>query len=67
MQLCVLYDGIMVSNDNFRDISDEGPDMREAVSQKLLQFTFLPGGNTVMFQQDPLGRSGPDLESFLKF
>ena len=66
MQYSALEGAIMVTNDNYRDLLNEGPEMREAIEKRLLMFTFMPGG-TLMFPQDPLGRGGPTLEEFLRF
>ncbi len=55
----------MVSNDNFRDLVHESPEMRDAIEQRLLMFTFMPG-DILMFPQDPLGRNGPTLDKFLR-
>ncbi len=56
----------MVSNDNYRDLMSEGPEMREAIERRLLMFTFMPG-DTLMFPQDPLGKGGPTLDEFLSY
>lgn len=58
--------GIIVSNDNYRDLVEEDPLMRETVESRLLMFNWV-AGDTLMFPQDPLGRHGPNLDTFLMF
>ena len=57
--------GVIVSNDNFRDLVDEDPSWREAIEKRLLMFTF--ADDLFMPPTDPLGRSGPHLDVFLRF
>ena len=57
--------GVIVSNDNYRDIMNESEEMRAAVQQRLLMFNFV--GNTLMIPHDPLGRNGPTLDQYLSF
>ncbi|XP_068954063.1 protein KHNYN [Petaurus breviceps papuanus] len=57
-------DGIIVSNDQFRDLSDESVKWAEIIRERLLPFTFV--GNIFMVPDDPLGREGPTLDEFLK-
>jgi len=57
--------GIVVSRDNFRDIYEESPQHRETIMKRILMPTFV--GDVLMFPDDPLGRSGPRLDEFLRF
>ncbi|XP_066588644.1 probable ribonuclease ZC3H12C [Prorops nasuta] len=57
-------EGIVVSNDQFRDLFAENPKWRETIKYRLLAPTFV--GDYVMFPQDPLGRRGPTLDEFLR-
>ena len=57
--------GVIVSNDNFRDLVDEDLTWREAIEKRLLMFTF--ADDLFMPPTDPLGRSGPHLDVFLRF
>ncbi|XP_037671552.1 NEDD4-binding protein 1 isoform X2 [Choloepus didactylus] len=56
--------GIIVTNDNFREFVTESVSWREIITKRLLQYTFV--GDIFMVPDDPLGRSGPRLEEFLK-
>ncbi|CAG7837877.1 unnamed protein product, partial [Allacma fusca] len=58
--------GIIVSNDNFRDLYDEQPLWREAIRDRILQYTWVHE-NYIMFPPDPLGPTGPPLDQFLRF
>lgn len=56
--------GIILSNDNYRDLVNESREMRRAIEERLLQFNFR---NDRFFPTpDPLGR-GSTLENFLEF
>ncbi|XP_036591107.1 protein KHNYN [Trichosurus vulpecula] len=57
-------DGIIVSNDQFRDLSEESVKWAEIIRERLLPCTFV--GNIFMVPDDPLGREGPTLDEFLK-
>ena len=57
--------GIVVSNDQFNDIKNESPALLETVKKRKLGFTWAK--DKLMFPEDPLGRYGPTLDSFLKF
>ncbi|CAK6436573.1 unnamed protein product [Pipistrellus nathusii] len=56
--------GIIVTNDNFREFVTESVSWREIITKRLLQYTFV--GDIFMVPDDPLGRSGPHLEEFLR-
>lgn len=57
-------DGIIVSNDQFRDLAEESEKWMAIIRERLLPFTFV--GNLFMVPDDPLGRNGPMLDEFLK-
>ncbi|XP_053449531.1 protein KHNYN isoform X1 [Nycticebus coucang] len=57
-------DGIIVSNDQFRDLAEESEKWMAIIRERLLPFTFV--GNLFMVPDDPLGRHGPTLDEFLK-
>ncbi|XP_070710607.1 protein KHNYN [Pempheris klunzingeri] len=57
-------DGVIVTNDNLRDLSDETAAWRDIIKKRLLQYTFV--GDHFMVPDDPLGRGGPHLDDFLR-
>ncbi|CAK6977568.1 protein KHNYN [Scomber scombrus] len=64
LQLAQKTDGVIVTNDNLRDLSDESNVWREIIKKRLLQYTFV--GDHFMVPDDPLGRGGPHLDDFLR-
>jgi len=66
VQCAAAIGGIIVSNDNFRDLVEEQPSWRNIISNRVLQFTWVIG-DLIMFPPDPLGRNGPPLTEFLRF
>lgn len=64
LQLSQKTDGVIVTNDNLRDLSDETPVWRDIIKKRLLQYTFV--GDHFMVPDDPLGRGGPHLDNFLR-
>ncbi|XP_048656498.1 probable ribonuclease ZC3H12D [Marmota marmota marmota] len=56
-------DGIIVSNDNYRDLQNENPEWKWFIEQRLLMFSFV--NDRFMPPDDPLGRRGPTLSNFL--
>ncbi|KAI9546269.1 hypothetical protein NQZ68_028685 [Dissostichus eleginoides] len=64
LQLAQKTDGVIVTNDNLRDLSDESLVWREIIKKRLLQYTFV--GDHFMVPDDPLGRGGPHLDIFLR-
>ncbi|XP_048210508.1 probable ribonuclease ZC3H12D [Perognathus longimembris pacificus] len=56
-------DGVIVSNDNYRDLQSENPEWRWFIEQRLLMFSFV--NDRFMPPDDPLGRRGPTLSNFL--
>ncbi|CAM4509569.1 unnamed protein product [Leuciscus chuanchicus] len=55
--------GVIVTNDNLRDLVDESPAWRDIIKKSLLQYVF--AGDLFMLPDDPLGRGGPHLRVFL--
>ncbi|XP_047031909.1 probable ribonuclease ZC3H12B isoform X2 [Helicoverpa zea] len=64
LRLAAETDGIVVSNDNYRDLAAENPDFRKVVEERLLMYSFV--NDRFMPPDDPLGRSGPTLDAFLR-
>lgn len=56
-------DGVIVSNDSYRDLQSENPEWRWFIEQRLLMFSFV--NDRFMPPDDPLGRRGPTLSNFL--
>lgn len=65
VQCAAEHDGIIVSNDNYRDLHAENPNWRQTIDKRLLMWTWC--GDMIMFPMDPCGRYGPTLEQFLRF
>ncbi len=65
VQYAALKKGVVVSNDNYRDLAKEDRNMARTIEWNLLQFNFI--GNMLIFPDDPLGRNGPNLRQFLSF
>ncbi|XP_072218931.1 probable ribonuclease ZC3H12D [Leuresthes tenuis] len=57
-------DGIIVSNDNYRDLQTENPQWKKFIEERLLMYTF--ANNKFMPPDDPLGRNGPTIDDFLR-
>lgn len=64
LKLAVDNDGIVVSNDNYRDLTGEHQDFKRVVNERLLMYSFV--NDRFMPPDDPLGRSGPTLDNFLR-
>ena len=56
--------GIIVSNDNFRDLIAENEEFRDQIKNRLLHFTFIK--EDFFPPDDPLGKKGPSLTDFLR-
>ncbi|XP_074027618.1 probable ribonuclease ZC3H12C isoform X2 [Leptinotarsa decemlineata] len=65
LKLGVQTDGIVVSNDNYRDLCQENAEFRKVVEERILMYSFV--NDHFMPPDDPLGRSGPTLDNFLKY
>ncbi|XP_076626775.1 uncharacterized protein LOC143344526 [Colletes latitarsis] len=64
LQYATMCKGIVISSDQYRDLYRENPAWRNTIVNRLLAPTFV--GDYVMFPEDPLGRSGPTLDEFLR-
>lgn len=56
--------GVVVSNDNYRDLQRENPEWKKVIENRLLMYSFV--GNYFMVPDDPLGKYGPNLKEFLQ-
>ncbi|KAJ7411039.1 putative ribonuclease ZC3H12D [Willisornis vidua] len=56
-------DGVIVSNDHYRDLQNENPEWKWFIEQRLLMYSFV--SNRFLPPDDPLGRHGPTLDNFL--
>ncbi|KAF7231573.1 probable ribonuclease ZC3H12D [Nothobranchius furzeri] len=64
IKLAVDSDGIIVSNDYYRDLQAENPQWKKFIEERLLMYTF--ANNKFMPPDDPMGRNGPTIEDFLR-
>ncbi|VEN61774.1 unnamed protein product [Callosobruchus maculatus] len=64
LKLAAQTDGIVVSNDNYRDLCQENAEFRKVVEERILMYSFV--NDHFMPPDDPLGRSGPTLDNFLR-
>uniref|UniRef100_A0ABM5G1S5 Probable ribonuclease ZC3H12D isoform X1 n=2 Tax=Pogona vitticeps TaxID=103695 RepID=A0ABM5G1S5_9SAUR len=64
VKLAYEQDGVIVSNDNFRDLQSENPEWKWFIEQRLLMYSFV--NDKFMPPDDPLGRHGPSLDNFLR-
>jgi len=71
VQNAAAKEGIIVSNDQFRDLMDEEESFKDAIENRLLNFNFVTDkdgiSDTFMVPHDPRGKNGPRLEQFLMF
>ena len=65
LSLAEKNDGIVVSNDQYRDLIDEKPEWKNIIVNSLLPYVFAL--DFFMPAEDPLGRNGPNLDDFLAF
>ncbi|XP_054477816.1 endoribonuclease ZC3H12A [Anoplopoma fimbria] len=57
-------DGVIVSNDTYRDLQGERPEWKKCIEERLLMFSF--ANDKFMPPDDPLGRHGPSLDNLLR-
>ncbi|KAM4600850.1 endoribonuclease ZC3H12A [Polymixia lowei] len=57
-------DGVIVSNDTYRDLQGERPEWKRCIEERLLMYSFV--NDKFMPPDDPLGRHGPSLDNFLR-
>jgi hypothetical protein len=58
-------DGVVVSNDNFRDLYLEKPEWKKIIEERVLMFSFVD--DIFMPPDDPHGRKGPHIDELLSF
>lgn len=64
VKLAYESDGIVVSNDVYRDLQTERPEWKKFIEERLLMYSFV--NDKFMPPDDPLGRHGPSLDNFLR-
>ncbi|XP_066522951.1 endoribonuclease ZC3H12A [Hoplias malabaricus] len=64
VKLACESDGIIVSNDTYRDLQGEKPEWKRFIEERLLMYSFV--NDKFMPPDDPLGRHGPTLDNFLR-
>ncbi|XP_054620599.1 endoribonuclease ZC3H12A [Dunckerocampus dactyliophorus] len=57
-------DGVIVSNDMYRDLQADKPEWKRFIETRLLMYSFV--NDKFMVPDDPLGRYGPNLKNFLR-
>lgn len=57
-------DGVVVSNDTYRDLQGERQEWKRFIEERLLMYSFV--NDKFMPPDDPLGRHGPSLDNFLR-
>lgn len=65
LKLASENDGIVVSNDNYRDLLQESSEFKKVVEERILMYSFV--NDRFMPPDDPMGKLGPTLDNFLKF
>jgi hypothetical protein len=58
-------DGVVVSNDNFRDLYLEKPEWKKIIEERVLMYSFVD--DMFMPPDDPHGRNGPHIDELLSF
>ncbi|XP_041069308.1 ribonuclease ZC3H12A isoform X1 [Carcharodon carcharias] len=64
VKLAYETDGIIVSNDTYRDLQNEKSEWKKFIEERLLMYSFV--NDKFMPPDDPLGRHGPSLDNFLR-
>ncbi|XP_051892438.1 ribonuclease ZC3H12A isoform X2 [Pristis pectinata] len=64
VKLAYETNGIIVSNDTYRDLQNEKPEWKKFIEERLLMYSFV--NDKFMPPDDPLGRHGPSLDNFLR-
>lgn len=57
------FDGVIVSNDNFRDLLDSSPEWRRIIETRVIGYTWVK--DCFFLPDDPYGRQGPSLSAML--
>jgi len=63
LQTALDQDGVVVSNDNYRDLCKE-KQFKKIIEERIIMYTF--ANDRFMPPDDPLGRNGPTLDNFLR-
>ncbi|KAM9805758.1 ribonuclease ZC3H12A [Syngnathus typhle] len=63
VKLAYESDGVIVSNDTYRDLQAEKPQWKQCIQERLLMYSFV--NDKFMPPDDPLGRHGPNLDNLL--
>ncbi|XP_028665091.1 NEDD4-binding protein 1 [Erpetoichthys calabaricus] len=63
LHLAEKTDGIIVTNDNLKEFQHESESWKNIIKNRLLQYTFVE--DIFMIPDDPLGKHGPRLDTFL--
>ncbi|XP_071959045.1 uncharacterized protein [Antedon mediterranea] len=64
VRLASMNDGVIVSNDNYRDLMGESEKWKRVIEERLLMYNIV--GDHFLVPDDPLGRNGPSLQDFLR-
>ncbi|KAM8846471.1 endoribonuclease ZC3H12A isoform 1-T3 [Synchiropus picturatus] len=64
VKLAYESDGVIVSNDTYRDLQGERPEWKKCIEERLLMYSFV--NDKFMPPDDPLGRHGPSLDNLLR-
>ncbi|XP_018412730.1 PREDICTED: bifunctional endoribonuclease and deubiquitinase ZC3H12A, partial [Nanorana parkeri] len=64
VKLAYKCNGIIVSNDTYRDLQSENPEWKKFIEDRLLMYSFV--NDIFMPPDDPMGRKGPNLDDFLR-
>ncbi|XP_077455837.1 endoribonuclease ZC3H12A isoform X2 [Stigmatopora argus] len=64
VKLAYETDGVIVSNDTYRDLQGERAEWKKCIEERLLMYSFV--NDKFMPPDDPLGRHGPNLDNFLR-
>ncbi|XP_035217194.1 probable ribonuclease ZC3H12C isoform X1 [Stegodyphus dumicola] len=65
VELATMTGGVILSNDNYKDLIGVSDAFKKTIEERLLMFCFV--GDILMIPNDPLGRNGPCLDDFLSF
>ena len=64
IKLTLMKKGVIVSNDSFKDFLNKSEEIRQLIEERVLMYTFID--ESFMPAEDPLGKSGPNLDNFLR-
>ena len=59
------HGAVVVTRDNYRDHANQKTEWDAVIRDRILMPTFV--GDDIQWPEDPLGRTGPCLQDFLKF